>query len=72
MAQPLRRNATGTDAAVNDGEDVRITIDCKSKVFIAADKLQLIIGETHPLRDAATAHQRLEDRLTHGKIVLIP
>ncbi len=31
-----------------------------------------VIGETHPLRDAALAHRRLVSRRTHGKIVLIP
>lgn len=34
--------------------------------------LKLIVGETHPLREAPLAHRRLVDRKTHGKIVLVP
>ena len=35
-------------------------------------RLRLVVGETHPLKDAALAHKRLEGRLSHGKIVLVP
>jgi NADPH2:quinone reductase len=40
--------------------------------WLAQSQFRLIIGETHPLRDAAVAHQRLSQRQTIGKIVLVP
>jgi NADPH2:quinone reductase len=40
--------------------------------WLEKSRLRLIIGETHPLRDAALAHQRLAQRQTFGKIVLVP
>jgi NADPH2:quinone reductase len=40
--------------------------------WIEQSRLRLIIGETNPLRDAAVAHQRLSQRQTCGKIVLVP
>ena len=45
-----------------------------SEVFawIAAGKLVLHIGETHPLAVAAEAHRRLEGRKTAGKVLLLP
>ncbi|TYL37342.1 NADPH:quinone reductase [Natronococcus pandeyae] len=38
----------------------------------AADDLEVIIGETFSLEDAATAHQHIEDRESTGKVVLKP
>ncbi|MCS6860456.1 MAG: NADPH:quinone oxidoreductase family protein [Abditibacteriales bacterium] len=40
--------------------------------WIQADVMRPIVGESHPLRDAAEAHRRMEARQTFGKIVLIP
>jgi len=39
---------------------------------VRADELQVRIGETHPLRDAGVAHERLTGRRTTGKILLLP
>ncbi len=35
-------------------------------------RFRVLVGETHSLRDAAIAHQRLESRQTQGKVVLKP
>ncbi len=40
--------------------------------WIQADVMKPIVGESHPLKDAAEAHRRMEARQTYGKIVLIP
>jgi NADPH2:quinone reductase len=40
--------------------------------WVAGGSLRVRIGETHPLEDAATAHERLEGRQTTGKVLLIP
>jgi NADPH:quinone reductase len=34
--------------------------------------VQVRVGETHPLQEAAVAHERLEGRQTTGKVLLIP
>jgi NADPH2:quinone reductase len=39
---------------------------------IAAGKLQVRIGHTYPLAQAAEAHRALEARATTGKVLLIP
>ena len=39
---------------------------------VAAGKLQVVIDSTFPLRDAAKAHQHIEDRKAFGRVVLIP
>jgi NADPH:quinone reductase len=38
--------------------------------WIEDGSLEVRIGETHPLEQAATAHERLESRLTTGKVLL--
>lgn len=35
-------------------------------------EVEVVVGDTFPLRAAETAHRRLEDRNTTGKIVLLP
>jgi len=35
-------------------------------------ELDVRVGETHPLEDAAVAHERLEARKTTGKVLLVP
>ncbi len=40
--------------------------------WIAAGKLEVLIGDSLPLADAAEAHRRLEGRQTTGKMLLIP
>jgi NADPH2:quinone reductase len=40
--------------------------------WIQAGVMKPIVGETHALKDAAVAHQRMESRQSYGKIVLIP
>lgn len=40
--------------------------------WVAAGELEVRIGERHPLAEAATAHERLEARLTAGKVLLVP
>lgn len=40
--------------------------------WAAAGELDVHIGEEHPLSGAAHAHERLEDRKTTGKVLLIP
>ncbi len=40
--------------------------------WVAARELRVTIGETFPLHQAAEAHRRLEQRGTHGKLILLP
>ncbi|MBA2529730.1 MAG: quinone oxidoreductase [Euzebyales bacterium] len=40
--------------------------------WVREGALRLRIGETHPLEDAAKAHERLESRKTTGKVLLLP
>ena len=40
--------------------------------WIGSGKLNVRIGEEHPLADAAEAHRRLEGRKTTGKVLIIP
>ncbi len=40
--------------------------------WIAADELKVRIDKTFPLAEAGKAHQYLEDRLSKGKVLLIP
>jgi NADPH:quinone reductase len=40
--------------------------------WIRDGELDVRIGETHPLEEAATAHRRLEGRETTGKVLLLP
>jgi NADPH2:quinone reductase len=40
--------------------------------WIGEGKLNVRIGEEHPLADAAEAHRRLEGRQTTGKVLIIP
>ena len=39
--------------------------------FLASGKLQIIVGQTFPLAEAAQAHQAIADRRTMGKVVLL-
>jgi NADPH:quinone reductase len=40
--------------------------------WVQAGALDVRIGETHPLAEAAEAHRRLEARATTGKVLLLP
>jgi NADPH:quinone reductase len=40
--------------------------------WVRSGELDVRIGESHPLADAAEAHRRLEGRQTTGKILLLP
>jgi NADPH2:quinone reductase len=40
--------------------------------WVADGSLRVTIAETFPLEEAPAAHQRLESRATHGKLVLLP
>lgn len=40
--------------------------------WIGDGSVEVLIGETHPLSEAAEAHRRLEARLTTGKSLLLP
>ena len=40
--------------------------------WIEAGKLDVRIGKSFPLRDAADAHRELESRRSAGKIILVP
>jgi NADPH2:quinone reductase len=40
--------------------------------WVATGRLNLRIGATFPLEQAATAHRQLESRSTTGKLILIP
>lgn len=40
--------------------------------WILSDSLDVLIGATYPLADAAEAHRALEGRATTGKVLLIP
>lgn len=40
--------------------------------LVAQGRLDVRIGETHPLEEAPTAHARLEARATTGKVLLLP
>lgn len=39
--------------------------------YLAAGKLEIIVGQTFPLAEAAAAHQAIADRKTTGKVVLL-
>ncbi len=39
--------------------------------FLASGKLQIIVGQTFPLAEAAQAHQTIAERKTMGKVVLL-
>ena len=39
--------------------------------FLASDRLQIIIGQTFPLAEAAEAHRAIAERQTTGKVVLL-
>lgn len=39
--------------------------------FLASGKLQIIVGQTFPLAEAAAAHQTIAERKTTGKVVLL-
>jgi NADPH2:quinone reductase len=40
--------------------------------WVAAGRLRVTIAQTFPLHLAAEAHRRLEQRQTHGKLILLP
>lgn len=40
--------------------------------WIGDGSLNVLVGETYPLADAASAHRALEDRVTRGKVLLLP
>lgn len=40
--------------------------------WIGTGTLDVLVGETHPLADAAAAHRSLEARVTVGKVLLLP
>jgi len=40
--------------------------------WVAEGTLQVTVGHTFPLHQAAEAHRQLEQRQTHGKLVLVP
>ncbi|HEV7235371.1 MAG TPA: NADPH:quinone oxidoreductase family protein [Ktedonobacteraceae bacterium] len=39
--------------------------------YLATGKLEIIVGQTFPLNEAAAAHQAIADRKTMGKVVLV-
>ena len=39
--------------------------------FLASGKLEIIVGQTFPLAQAAEAHRAISERKTMGKVVLI-
>ena len=55
-------------------EDTSLLRSSMQQLFdwIAQGTVRLVVGETHPLRDASVAHRRLVGRQTTGKIVLVP
>ena len=40
--------------------------------LVLAGRLRVTVGQSFALADAAEAHRRLEQRLTHGKLILLP
>jgi NADPH2:quinone reductase len=40
--------------------------------LVLAGRLRVTVGQAFPLADAAEAHRRLEQRQTHGKLILLP
>jgi NADPH2:quinone reductase len=40
--------------------------------MLASERIEIQVGETHPLQNADEAHRRLENRETSGKVVLLP
>ncbi len=40
--------------------------------YVAAGKLEIIVGQTFPLAQAAEAHRAMAERRTSGKVVLVP
>lgn len=55
-------------------EDTRLLRESMRQLLAWMDdsRLRMLVGEIHPLRDAAIAHRRMADRATVGKIVLVP
>src|SRR5260370_31549589 len=39
--------------------------------FIANGKLEIVVGQTYPLAEAAEAHRAIAERKTTGKVVLL-
>ena len=39
--------------------------------FLASGKLEIIVGQTFPLAEAAEAHRAIAERKTVGKVVLL-
>jgi len=42
------------------------------QAWVAAGALRVTVGHTFPLQRAADAHRQLEQRQTHGKVILLP
>ena len=40
--------------------------------YVVEDQLQIVVGQTFPLADAAAAHRAMAERRTTGKVVLLP
>ncbi len=58
-------------ASSHDPSRVMAAVPDLTSGFESGD-LEVIVGETFPLTEAADAHQFIEDRESHGKVVLVP
>ncbi len=62
----------GRPPGADRGAEIRAAARLQLLDLAEAGKLEVIVSETLPLAEAATAHRQLARGHTHGKIVLIP
>ncbi|TCZ80218.1 NADPH:quinone oxidoreductase family protein [Paenibacillus albiflavus] len=68
------RSVLGFSLGTTRAQRPHLLRDVADKVleFIADGSLQMMIGDTFPLRDAKLAHELVENRRSQGKVLLIP
>jgi NADPH:quinone reductase-like Zn-dependent oxidoreductase len=62
----------GRAPGADDGYEIRSAARLDLVAEAEAGRLSVLVAETFPLTEAATAHRLLAEGHTHGKIVLIP
>ncbi len=70
----ISRQKAAEVGAKTEGSADATTTEVLSEMaeLVASGKIEIPIAATYPLKDVKDAFARLEDRHTHGKIVLIP
>jgi NADPH:quinone reductase-like Zn-dependent oxidoreductase len=68
-----REKAAEVGAKVEGSGDATTTeVLSEMAEYVASGQIEIPIAATYPLQDVGAAFARLEDRHTHGKIVLVP